>query len=267
MLEGRNTSTARSVLDLLTSFAMIAAASLLIYKNVVGGSGSAQGELQVPSNPLSLEGAQLRGSNAATAVMIEYADFQCPFCARFAKDVFPEIDRQYVATGKIAVAFRHLPLAIHAQAVQAASVAECAGRQGRFWQTYDRLYGEKSVTEETLGTIPEVVGLDQRSFDECLKDPGVRKTVQSSAADAQSLGIHGTPTFFFGQRDADGHVKVLYAFSGARPFNDFAKQLDAILHVAPTGLRFWLPFAARDSAHSNVTSKLKQIAFDIPDPV
>lgn len=149
--------TVRSVLDVLTSITLIAAAVTLIYKNTAGGS--ARAEMEVPSTPLSIQGAQLRGSKGARAVMIMYSDFQCPFCARFAKEVFPQIEQRYVATGSVALAFRHLPLPIHPQALQAAAVAECAGRQGKFWEMHDRLFAETSLNADTLNALPEFVDL------------------------------------------------------------------------------------------------------------
>jgi protein-disulfide isomerase len=89
----------RSVLDVAVSLVMVAAASTLIYKNVFATPGAENTELKVPSEPVSIAGAQLRGRGDAKAVMIVYSDFQCPFCRRFAREVLPEIERRYVATG------------------------------------------------------------------------------------------------------------------------------------------------------------------------
>jgi protein-disulfide isomerase len=232
----------KSSLDVLTSFVLIAAALTLVYKNVTSGPTKAAAELQVPSEALSLDGAQIRGANDAEAVMIVYADFQCPFCARFANEIFPDIQRRYVADGRVAVAFRHLPLPIHPQAAKAAVVAECAAQQGRFWEMHDRLFGETKVDLEGLPAEEMAMGLDVERMDACLLDKSVLEAVAASANQARGLGIRGTPAFFFGRRLADGRVVVHGTLSGARPLADFERELDAVLTVRES---FWQRWARR----------------------
>lgn len=231
----------RSLLDIVTSVTLIGAASVLIYKNVFILSG-AQSELQAPSEPVSLDGAHLRGSKDARTVMIVFSDFECPFCARFEKEVFPQIDQRYIATGRVALAFRHLPLSIHSQARRAATVAECAGRQGKFWEMHDRLFAEKSLTSDSLQAIPQSLNLDQNTFDVCLRDGEIAKIVEASVAEADALGIQSTPAFFFGRITDDGRVSILDVLAGARPINEFVERLDAMLGEERHGWRSWIPF-------------------------
>lgn len=131
-----------TILDVVTSLLLIVAASALIYRNVIVSPGpSASGPMvEVPSEPLSIEGVPLKGSKSAKVVMIVYSDFECPFCGRFAREILPELERRYVATGEVAFVFHHLPLAFHPLATQAAVSAECAGQQGRFWEAHDLLF-------------------------------------------------------------------------------------------------------------------------------
>lgn len=238
------TMSARSALDVITSIVMITAASILIYRTTSGAAGNGRPGVEVPSTPVAIDGAPIRGSEDAPVVMIVYSDFQCPFCARFARDVLPEVERSYVATGKVAVAFRHLPLPIHEYATQAAMSAECAGEQGRFWEMHDLLFALEKLNGEAMLSLAESLDLDKARFDGCLADQDTSNQVRSSAAAADALGVRSTPTFFFGKRLDDGRVRVLRVLSGARPIDEFTNQLDRALVDASSMWRGWGLFAA-----------------------
>src|SRR5262245_61333529 len=93
---------------------------------------------------LSLAGAQTKGNVNARVVVVEYSDFQCSYCATFARQTLPELDSRYISTGKVVAAFRHYPVeSLHPHAFKAAVAAECAGRQDRFWQLHDRLFDRR----------------------------------------------------------------------------------------------------------------------------
>jgi protein-disulfide isomerase len=219
----------RSFADVMTSIVLIAAALTVIYNNVFADQARDATSLPVPPEPLSLDGAAMRGSKDAQAVMIVYSDFECPFCRRFAQEVLPEIERRYVATGKVALAFRHLPLPIHKQATRAAVLAECAGQQDRFWEMHDMLFAQHNLDDGTLLAIPKSISLDGQTFEACLRNQAVGARVQASIDQAAALSVRSTPSFFFGQRLSDGRVRVLGAASGARPVTDFTDRLDAVL--------------------------------------
>lgn len=174
------------------------------------------------------------------AVMIVYSDFQCPFCHRFAREALPEIERRYVATGQVALAFHHLPLPIHAQATRAAMMATCAGRQDRFWQMHDALFDQQSLDDQTLLAVPALVELDTQRFDACLLDRTVTAEVEASVGEAKALNVRATPSFFLGTRLDNGRVRVLRAMSGARPVSDFSEQLEAVLAGEPARWSSWV---------------------------
>jgi protein-disulfide isomerase len=230
----------KAVADALVSVALLVAALTVIYRNVANPTTMAAPE--VPPEPLSLDGAMIRGSDDAEAVMIVFADFQCPYCARFAREVQPEIERRYVDEGRLAIAFQHLPLPIHPQAVHAAVMAECAGRQGKFWEAHDRMFAETKLDEEALRAMPESIGLDQRLLDACVLEPSTSERVTASAAKARALGVRSTPSFFLGTRLADGRVEVRRVLSGALPLDEFVRDLDATLG---SGDPFWQRWARR----------------------
>lgn len=134
----------RSVLDALASILMIAAAVTLIAAGVRlrsnGARSAGRAEVPLPDQPISLDGAKVKGNATAPVALIMFSDFQCPFCAGFASETLPELEREYVATGHVVIAFRHFPLDNHPLALKAAQGAECAEQQGRFWDMHDRMF-------------------------------------------------------------------------------------------------------------------------------
>jgi protein-disulfide isomerase len=190
-------------------------------------------EAVLPAEPLSLEGAQFRGNLTAKVVLLEYSDFQCPYCGRFARETLPDLQRQYVDTGRVLLAFREDPLEqLHPFALAAAEAAECAGRQGQFWKMHDLTFADqKHLDQATLHTHARAVGLDVAQFDTCLTETGPA-AVRADAKSAADLTVSGTPTFFLGLRQSDGKIKVLKRFSGALPLTQFSAELDATLEPA-----------------------------------
>jgi protein-disulfide isomerase len=168
------------------------------------------------------------GREDAPVSIIEFTDLQCPYCARFAMQTFPELRRNYIDTGKLRFASCDLPLPFHAFAVPAAVAARCAGEQGKFWEYREALFKEQS----RLGTAPydelaHRLGLDVRRFGECRTDGRQEAEVRADAALAQSHGIGSTPSFVVG-RLVDG-VFQGETFSGAKPYEEFAARIDALL--------------------------------------
>ena len=165
--------------------------------------------------------------------MIEYADFQCPFCGKFAQEVRPTLLRDYVDTGKMLLAFRHLPLSKHRLAEGAAEAAECAGRQDRFWEMHARLFASPDrLDRPSLREHAQYVGLRLGAFDRCMNGE-VTDKVRADAAAARELSVTGTPSFFLGAIEADGRVRVTRRLHGARPVQDFRQALDGLLATEP----------------------------------
>jgi protein-disulfide isomerase len=185
---------------------------------------------KLPTEPISLEGAATAGSSSAKAAVIEYSDYQCPFCARFARDTEPALRKEYVETGKVLFAFRHLPLEqIHAFALKAAESAECARRQDKFWSMHALLFEDPKALELPMLRQRAIrSGLDVKAFDRCLAGQALDR-VREDAASAQALGITGTPAFLLGEVLPDGRVKVTRRLSGALPIEQFRAALDALL--------------------------------------
>lgn len=174
-------------------------------------------------------GSTVKGQPSATLAIIEFSDFECPFCARYATGTHAKIEAEYVDTGKIKYGFRNMPLdMLHPNAQRAAEAAECASRQGRFWPMYDTLF----MNQRSLG-LPELLrhgqtaGLDQGRFKACLEGQAVAK-VAEDRAEASRLGITSTPTFLLGALQPGGQVRILRSIKGAHTFDVFRDALDQL---------------------------------------
>lgn len=186
-------------------------------------------EPPVPVEPVSLEGAAIRGNRIAKVAVIEHSDFQCPYCGRFAREILPELEKGYVATGKVLLAFRQFPLTIHAFAEKAAEAAECAGRQGRFWEMHDRLFvNQQQLDAASLQAHAKALQLGPKVFEACLAGEAADKVKQDTET-GKALLVTGTPTFFIGTIQPDGRVKVVQRVSGALPLAQFEAALDRVI--------------------------------------
>lgn len=142
-----------------------------------------------------------RGDEDAPVVMIEYADFQCPFCGKFARDVEPELIERYVDTGTLKIEWRDFPY-LGQESVNATLAARAAQEQGKFWEYHDALYRDQgslnsgTFSDEKLVALAEEVGLDMERFESDFVSGKYEQSVSQDLQEGQRLGISGTPTFF-----------------------------------------------------------------------
>src|SRR4030095_7827918 len=124
----------------------------------------------VPNVVLPIGGYPSKGSQSARLVLIEFTDYQCPFCARHFQQTSPQIDRDYINTGRVRHVLRDFPLeSIHKDAVKAAEAAHCAGDQGQYWQMHDRLFNsQNALGADHLASYAGALGLDIPNFKQCL---------------------------------------------------------------------------------------------------
>ncbi len=163
------------------------------------------------------------GDENAPVTIIEFSDFECPFCGQFYTQSLPQIIKEYVDTGKAKIYYRHLPLAFHPQARPAALASECANEQDAFWKYHDLLF-ENSSAIKTATTDKYVewatsIGLNSNQFKTCLESEKYAKNVDGDSAAAAAAGASGTPTFYI-----NGQQLV-----GAQPFASFKAVIDAEL--------------------------------------
>lgn len=164
------------------------------------------------------------GSKSAKVTIIEFSDFQCPFCKKFFNDTYAQIKKQYIDTGKVKIVFRHFPLSFHVNAQKSSEAAECANRQGKFWEYHDLLfkYGEADgagLDNVSLKKYASDLGLDTNKFKTCLDNGETAEIVKKDLADGQAAGTSGTPSFY-----VNGTQLV-----GAQPFTNFSAAIDAAL--------------------------------------
>jgi protein-disulfide isomerase len=192
-------------------------------------------EPPLPSEPLSLEHAALLGDPKAPVAIVAFSDFQCPYCRVFAQDIWPAVQKQFVETGQVQVAFRHLPLdSLHPLARRIAAGAECARQQGRFWEFHDALFArQRELAQANLGEMAAAVGVTASAFTACLDGEAAAGVVLADSSAADGLGVSGTPTFFVGRVTADGRVQVTQRIVGAKAVEVFAKAVADAAAVRP----------------------------------
>jgi protein-disulfide isomerase len=188
-----------------------------------------------PEASISLSGAKIRGNADAKVMLLEFSDYQCPFCGRHFRETMPQLEKAYIETGKIRYAFRDFPIqSLHQQSPKAHEAANCVGDQGKFWPMHTRLFmNPNPLGPEELKGHATSVGADLSAFQQCLDSGKHAPTVQQGVDDAAAIGVTGTPAFFIGTVDADGkNLKAVRFISGAHPFGRFKQELDAVLDKA-----------------------------------
>lgn len=184
----------------------------------------------VRPDEISIEDGQRIGSDSASIVLLEFTDLHCPFCARYHKNIWPQLKADYVDTGKVLFVGKELPLAkIHPRAAYAAVTLRCAAAQGSYTSTKNFLFdkGAQLATSD-LDTIITDNNLDKEVFEACLKDASVHNKITNSLLEAKKLGFASTPTFIVGKRQ--GSVITDYeVVSGSGKIENFTAAFDKLL--------------------------------------
>jgi len=179
---------------------------------------------------VSLGTAPVLGRSDAPIVMVEFTDYQCPFCQRFHMSVFEQLKKNYVDTGKVRYVSRDLPLPMHPNAMSAANAARCAGEQSKdkFWEMRHRLIvNANQLGADKYNALADELKLDRAEFQACIAGDKFKAQIEKDMTDAGLAGIGGTPSFVIGRVVGDGveGVKVV----GAQPFGVFDARLKELL--------------------------------------
>lgn len=196
--------------------------------NIDDGSGST-----APIGPVDVEVGNLPiiGDKDAKLTIVEFSDFQCPFCKSFYDETLSQIKKEYVDTGKAKFAFRHYPLtSIHPNAQKAAEAAECANAQGNFWDYHDELFKNQAEWEALDSTAAQTkfaeyattIGLNGETLAACVSSGEMADKVKKDLDDGTAAGVDGTPATFI-----NGMM-----ISGAAPYTDFKAEIDKQLSEA-----------------------------------
>ena len=165
-----------------------------------------------------------RGDPDAPVTIIEFADFQCPYCGRFFAQTEPQINEQYMQSGKVRFAYFNFAF-LGPESQWAAEAAECAADQNKFWEYHDQLYDSQSgenqgaFSKDNLKKFAKELGLDTSAFNKCLDSGKYTQLIQDESSMASSIGVRSTPTFLI-----NGQALV-----GAQPFEIFEQTIDSLL--------------------------------------
>ena len=182
---------------------------------------------------ISADNDPIMGDPNAPITIIEFSDFQCPFCARFHTQTLPSILDEYIDQGKVKLVFRDFPIqSIHPNALPASIAAECANDQNKFREMHDILFEKQNEwnkidTAKALSLFSQYAldfGINQEEFDSCLTSGKHISEIQKDLEDGRNYGVSGTPGFFVGN-DELGYVEL----KGAQPFESFKKVIDSQL--------------------------------------
>ena len=162
----------------------------------------------------------MKGDKDAPVTIVEFSDFQCPYCGKFFTDTLPLIQKNYIDTGKAKLVFQDYPLSFHQFAHKAAEAAECADEQGAFWKYHDKIFqNQQSLNLDNLKVWASDLGLNTKKFNTCLDSGAMVSEVQGDMAEGTNLGVSGTPAFL-----VNGQL-----ITGAQPFEAFKQIIDAEL--------------------------------------
>jgi protein-disulfide isomerase len=181
---------------------------------------------------LEVTGLPITGDPGAKVVLVEFSDYQCPFCKRHATGVGRELEQKFVATGKIRHAFVNNPLAIHSNARLLATAAICAKEQGHFWEMYDTLFQTVPKTKSEILLLTTSVVMDSNKFAACLdRSDEAEKQIKTDLELANKFQFTGTPSFAVGVVDVHGKVSIKKFIVGAQPLSVFEKTIDELLSL------------------------------------
>lgn len=171
-----------------------------------------------------------KGSSRAKVALLEFTDYQCPYCKRHSENTHPQIEREYVDGGKIRFVSLDMPLRFHKLAPKAAEASHCAEEQGQYWEMRNRLFANQKALEP-WDAHAEALGLDVDQYETCLNSSKYKVAVSTDMAEAMKAGATGTPSFIVARIDEKDASKVhgLKFIQGAQPFAVFQQALDEAL--------------------------------------
>jgi protein-disulfide isomerase len=175
------------------------------------------------------------GNQLAKVAFIEFSDFQCPYCGRFARGTLVNLQKEFVDSGKMVYVYRNYPLdRIHPFASQAGKAALCAGDQQKFWPMHDRLFADQGA----LGDVDLIrqakgLGLDLDRFSSCFNGDS-KSRLADDIADGERAGVTSTPTFLIGTVQSSGDVLVKTRIHGDQPFAVFRAAVEELVRASVT---------------------------------
>lgn len=168
------------------------------------------------------------GKADATIAILEFSDYECPFCGKHYKNVFPKLRESYIDKGKVKYVMKDFPLDFHAHAKKASLAARCAGEQKQYWAMHDAIFEARGqASDELIASVAQQHKLDESALKKCLDDPAQLIKVQNDIALGSRLGVNGTPAFLIG-RIKDKQLVDYRRFDGMQSFETFVAAIDSL---------------------------------------
>jgi protein-disulfide isomerase len=182
---------------------------------------------------VSIDDDPILGDKNAKVTLIEFSDYECPFCKKYFSETYPQIKKDYIDSGKVRLVFRDLPLAFHQNAPKEAEAAECARKLGGdsiYFKYHDQIFTQTTsngtgLALDQLPVIAKSLGLDVNQFQKCLDSGEFKTEVDKDLTDAGKVGASGTPTFFIGKSTGNGEIDGVKVV-GAQPYSAFKTIID-----------------------------------------
>jgi protein-disulfide isomerase len=225
----------RATLDVAGTLAIIAAAGVVGWRVLVPSTPAPALEAMRPASPVAI--SQRLDTRLVTNVLgagaiaiVEFSDFECPYCGQFARQIFPEVKRALVDQGRARYVALQFPLeGVHPLAKRASEAAECAGRQGQYWAMHERLYASTAALQpRALPGHRAALGLDEKAFARCMAGEALA-SIRDDVTAGMALGLRGTPSFFVGVVRADGAIDLTARIDGV---TDLATLTQAVTDAA-----------------------------------
>jgi len=235
---GKGKLTANFVEKNFLGLSILIAGALVSFSVLYSGGSIKLGTAQIDSGvepkqtviktDVSIDDDPILGNKNAPVAIIEFSDFQCPFCRAFWEESLPQIKKEFIDTGKAKLIYRDYPLSFHSMAMPSAQAAECADEQGKFWEMHDKIFGEQDklgqgtvtyAVQDIKGWAAEI-GLNASKFNNCLDSGKYKTEVDKDFADGTAAGVTGTPSIFI-----NGRLIV-----GAQPFASFKAIIEEELN-------------------------------------
>jgi len=184
-----------------------------------------------PTGPVraSVADAPTLGRADAPVTLVEFSDYQCPFCQRFFATTLPALKKDYIDTGKLRFVYRDFPLEMHPHAREAAVAAHCAGEQGKYWEMHDALFQyQAALAPAQLAERARALDLDSSRFDQCLTSGRHTASIERGLADGAAAGVQGTPGFVVGKTQPGDTIQGT-PIRGAQPLETFRRIIEQLL--------------------------------------
>ena len=194
--------------------------------------GAARGDAPFKEVLVAVDGGAVYGKPNARVTIVEFSDYQCPFCARYSNETFPQIEREYIETGRVRYVFRDFPIeAAHPQAFKAHEAVHCAAEQGKRREMHKKVFAnQRAMSVNDLSAHAAALGIDKARFEKCLADGKQSAKVRSGVTGGEHAGVRGTPTFFVGLTEPNSpNLRAVRRIIGAQPYGAFKAAIDDLL--------------------------------------